>query len=116
MTAILLALEMTAFSLEAVIDDVLNMINTLGKDRDIDLIVDMVPSQNFNLIGDPIRLQQILTNLLSNAIKFTEQGFVKITVDESVKIGTHVHFVISVEDSGIGIEPERIDTLFLPFK
>lgn len=67
------------------------------------------------LNGDPIRLRQIIVNLVANAIKFTETGEVVVTASlgDAVDAGVMIHFCIS--DTGIGIPPEKVDKIFLPF-
>ncbi|MGO4731970.1 ATP-binding protein [Paenibacillus sp. 2KB_22] len=67
------------------------------------------------LIGDPLRLRQVLDNLLSNAIKFTEQGEVQLQVDVRQQIMDTVVLVFSVRDTGIGIPPHQIEQLFDAF-
>lgn len=66
------------------------------------------------LIGDRLRLRQVLTNLFSNAIKFTEKGFVRVQVS-STATGNTVQVVVVVEDSGIGMSEEQIARLFEEF-
>ncbi|MCL2665422.1 MAG: ATP-binding protein, partial [Defluviitaleaceae bacterium] len=67
------------------------------------------------LIGDPLRLRQALLNLLSNAVKFTDNGSVvlDISVAESTESDTSLHF--SIKDSGIGMTPEQIANIFVPY-
>ena len=67
------------------------------------------------LIGDPVRLRQILINLMGNALKFTEQGDITLSVGGSQQMGQQVFLVFSVKDTGIGIAPERLDELFNKF-
>ena len=67
------------------------------------------------LVGDPLRLRQVLWNLVGNAIKFTEQGGVKVQVSGSADADGQVDLVLAVSDSGIGIEPEQIKRVFEPF-
>lgn len=68
-----------------------------------------IPSQ---LLGDPTRLRQILLNLLSNAFKFTESGFVTITANSKSHGPSSVMLFIVISDSGIGIAPDKINTIF----
>src|SRR6202023_3029369 len=67
------------------------------------------------IIGDPIRLRQVLTNLLGNAIKFTEKGDVKLHIEAAAPGGntTVLHFAVS--DTGIGIPPDRREHVFEAF-
>ncbi len=65
--------------------------------------------------GDPARLRQILTNLVGNAIKFTERGSVKLTL-RLEPVGDGSRYVIDVQDSGIGIPADKIETVFEPFE
>ncbi len=67
------------------------------------------------LIGDPVRLRQILINLLGNALKFTEKGGITLSVSGGQKIGEQVFLVFTVQDTGIGIPPERLEELFHKF-
>jgi PAS domain S-box-containing protein len=67
------------------------------------------------LVGDSVRLTQVLTNLLSNAIKFTERGGVKLRVRQMPGIAEHAALAFSVQDTGIGISPDEQARLFAPF-
>ncbi len=67
------------------------------------------------LVGDPVRLRQILGNLLSNAVKFTSQGRIDVSVAMRRQMGTHALVGISVEDTGTGIDAATLRTLFQPF-
>ena len=66
------------------------------------------------LIGDSFRLRQVLLNLLSNALKFTHKGTVSLRFDV-IELGEECHFRITVKDTGVGIAPEQLDTLFTSF-
>ena len=66
------------------------------------------------LLGDVLRLRQVLSNLLSNAVKFTEKGFVRLGVSSSF-VGNTVRVIFTVEDSGIGMSPDQITQLFEEF-
>ncbi|MFZ5580680.1 MAG: ATP-binding protein [Pseudomonadota bacterium] len=82
----------------------------LASDKGLRLTLDIDASLPSRLLGDPTRLQQVLTNLIGNAIKFTEQGGIEIRLtaaDGSLRI--------EVEDSGIGIPEDRLHELFHPF-
>ena len=68
------------------------------------------------VVGDPVRLQQVLTNLLSNAIKFTETGRVSLSVYPTVQEGRALQIVFQVKDTGIGIKPEQFAKLFKSFE
>ncbi len=67
------------------------------------------------LVGDPVRLRQILINLLENSIKFTEEGKVELSVDHSYE-AENVVLQFTVQDSGIGIKAEQIEHVFAPFQ
>ncbi|MGE3616999.1 MAG: ATP-binding protein [Gemmatimonadales bacterium] len=67
------------------------------------------------LVGDPVRLNQVLLNLVGNAVKFTERGSVTVTVGVSRRDGERVIVQFAVTDSGIGIAPDRLATIFEPF-
>ncbi|MDP2823884.1 MAG: ATP-binding protein [Sulfuritalea sp.] len=67
------------------------------------------------LIGDPLRLEQILLNLVGNAIKFTGSGHVEVRVGLAAGVDERVCLAVDVEDSGVGIRPEDVAGLFQPF-
>lgn len=68
-----------------------------------------------NLIGDPVRLSQILTNLISNAVKFTKKGSIVISADVKEKSASHTIIDFRVTDSGIGIPEDKLDLIFESF-
>ena len=69
----------------------------------------------YKVVGDPGKLSQILNNLLSNAIKFTKDGEVKLHVSSEPAEGEKINITFSVEDTGIGISPGKLDTIFEKF-
>ena len=104
------------FDLEQVVQNALFMVQQKAEGKRIELIVDFDPSKSLHhLVGDPLRLGQILINLLSNAVKFTETGHVRLSVrqQESDQEATNIAF--RVEDSGIGMTPEQVGRLFQEF-
>ncbi|MCL2755016.1 MAG: ATP-binding protein, partial [Oscillospiraceae bacterium] len=74
------------------------------------------PSVGKKLIGDPIRLRQVILNLLSNAVKFTNAGTVKLLAALNRIDETHAKISFEIKDSGIGMTPEQINRIFEPFK
>ena len=104
-------IEHRPFSLRDTVDASAQLVAELADRKNIDLVVQMVAGVPDRVIGDGIRLRQILLNLIGNAIKFTEDGHVELSV-RPARTGI-VRF--EVIDSGIGIRPELIDRLFQPF-
>ncbi|ALO41185.1 Multi-sensor hybrid histidine kinase [Pseudoalteromonas phenolica] len=109
-----LALEEAPFSLQEVLDNVVNINIIKVQEKDLELLLDVAPDIPLNLIGDPLRLGQILINLVGNAIKFTQQGEIKIIVTAAPhKQGVTLSF--TVQDSGIGMTPNQQKRLFQAF-
>jgi len=69
-----------------------------------------------NLVGDPLRLKQVLYNLLGNAVKFTENGSITVRIHLANPDSQHSSFVCSISDTGIGIAEDQLDILFKPFE
>jgi C4-dicarboxylate-specific signal transduction histidine kinase/ActR/RegA family two-component response regulator len=110
-----LTLEETELSLDGVANNVVSMLQERARDKRIALLVDnQVPTQA--LIGDPTRLQQALLNYATNAIKFTESGSVTLRIRLEEDIGNMLVLRFEVEDTGIGIEPEKVAKLFNNFE
>ncbi len=107
------------FDLETVMDDLCDMMGSMMGERNLDMIVSISPDTPRTLIGDSLRLRQVLMNLASNAIKFTESGRIVVDVAReeafSDDFGDHATLRFSVTDTGIGIPPERRHLLFTPF-
>lgn len=116
-----LAFEQVEFEVEAVIEGILHICEPKALEKSLDLRIDIAPGAKTRLLGDPLRLGQILLNLTSNAIKFTHQGEVVLRVrvlESSAAIDTHVPMMqlyFEVSDTGIGIDTSSMETLFQPF-
>ncbi|MBU1365383.1 MAG: response regulator [Gammaproteobacteria bacterium] len=109
-------LEAVPFDLELVAQNALFMVQQRAEGRDIELIADFQPARNLHhLVGDPLRLGQVLINLLSNAVKFTEKGHVRLVVSERSSDRLTSTFVCRVEDTGIGMTQEQVGRLFQEF-
>lgn len=109
-------LEEISFSLHQMIDEVSDMMRVRCQEKGLSLRVESDAINGKTYIGDPTRLRQIITNLCSNAVKFTEKGGVVITVTVSHADVAHYDLLhIAVTDTGIGIPPEKIDTIFEKF-
>jgi len=110
-----LTLERIDFRLEDVMDNLANLVGMKAGDKALELLFDVAQDVPTALIGDPLRLGQVLVNLGNNAVKFTEAGEIvfgveKVAEDES---GVDLHFW--VRDSGIGMTPEQCGKLFQSF-
>ncbi|MEK3706397.1 response regulator [Paenibacillus sp. FSL R7-0198] len=110
-----LMLEKVSFSPEEVIKRVADQIGVAIGHKDIEVIFTTDPDLPLTVIGDPFRLEQVLLNLLSNAIKFTEHGYVTLQAEVLSLETERVHVRFEVEDTGIGMSPEQLERLFVPF-
>ncbi len=109
-------IESTGFNFETLFDDCVAMFTYRSKESNIALTPAFMPDCPTWVSGDPTRLRQIIINLLGNAFKFTREGEIILqaqNLGESEPGLTRVR--ISVKDSGIGIAPEKLGTLFTPF-
>ncbi len=110
-------LEHIAFDLEKLIHDVLQVQVPKAREKALELVLDYPPELPRHYFGDPGRLRQILLNLAVNAVKFTEQGHVRVEVSAEAQAppGQACSLLISVVDTGIGLDPAQAETLFDPF-
>jgi signal transduction histidine kinase/CheY-like chemotaxis protein len=111
-----LELEAVPFSPRSSIADALKPLALRAHQKGLELICDIDPHVPAGVVGDPTRIQQVLTNLVGNALKFTERGhvFVAVREDSHAEGSTTLHF--SVTDTGIGIPPEKHDAIFEAFR
>jgi signal transduction histidine kinase/DNA-binding response OmpR family regulator/ligand-binding sensor domain-containing protein/HPt (histidine-containing phosphotransfer) domain-containing protein len=110
-----LELETIEFELPTAIEDVLELVARKAQSKGLELAGFSEPGVPQTLRGDPIRLRQILINLIDNAIKFTEQGDVSARVQLVNETPETATLRFEVCDTGIGIKPEVLDNLFMPF-
>ncbi|GHV30497.1 hypothetical protein FACS1894167_11430 [Synergistales bacterium] len=99
----------------SLINDVVNLIRVRIAEKPILFIVNIDPNIPNCLVGDEIRVRQVLTNLLSNACKYTNEGFIKMTVGADFTARDRAVFKFGIEDSGIGIKQEDMAQLFQKF-
>jgi two-component system, sensor histidine kinase len=107
--------EETEFEIRALVKDLYKTLLPKATEKDIDFsysVSDDVPDV---LIGDTLRLKQILYNLLSNAIKFTEEGFVQLIIERKNEFRNDERVLFIVEDTGIGIKDDKLDAIFEKF-
>nr|WP_315183683.1 response regulator [uncultured Albidiferax sp.] len=110
-----LEIERTAFDLEEVLANVVNVVADKAQAKNLELVCDLPASVPLQLVGDPLRLGQILINYTTNAIKFTERGEIHITVRLQAQSDSGVVLRFAVRDTGIGLTPEQIGRLFQSF-
>ena len=103
------------FNIASVLNDVINMSEVRKGAKDIRLIVNADPGIPRGLVGDEVRIRQIIINLMTNAIKFTEKGSVTLTVSRTLQ-DYGINLFVSVKDTGIGITEENIERLFTSFR
>ncbi|MDX2270305.1 MAG: response regulator [Bryobacter sp.] len=104
-----LEMEHIDFDLRSSIEDILELLADRAQEKGLELFANIDPALPSRFLGDPYRVQQIVTNLVGNAIKFTPAGSVAVRV----RLGDAVR--IEVEDTGIGVPADRRESLFQPF-
>jgi signal transduction histidine kinase/DNA-binding response OmpR family regulator len=109
-----LDLEAVPFSPEAMVEDVASLFWERARAKGLELAVHVSPEVPVLVIGDPTRVNQVVTNLVNNALKFTEKGGVMIDVSASIADET-AQLRFAVTDTGVGIEKSRIGAIFEAF-
>ena len=108
-------LEKVTFSLERIVKDVCKILDNQVKRKKLELTVDISSEIPGCLVGDPVRLKQILLNLANNAVKFTSNGSIHINVKMELATETNAYLLFEVSDSGVGMSKEQVSRLFMPF-
>lgn len=111
-----LELDRRVFTLEQVIDKTLDLVWEKAAAKGLEIKVDIDQDIPKVLVGDPLRLGQILINLCANAVKFTDAGHISLVVSALRQWDTGLELLMEVKDTGVGIEPEKVDQLFQPFQ
>jgi PAS domain S-box-containing protein len=110
-----LLIEQIPFDLPSLVDDTVAMVRNAAEAKGLAITLQIDPAVPHGLIGDPLRVGQVLLNYLNNAVKFTEHGEISVGVEavEASEAGTTLRFAVS--DTGIGLAPEHQGDLFEPF-
>lgn len=108
-------LESVPFNLRRSLEETLDTVAPPAREKRLDLALEMDPSVPDAIVGDSVRIRQVITNLVGNAIKFTAEGevVVQVSADPPAKNFQRIHFC--VRDTGIGIEEAKLDRLFKSF-
>ncbi|MDR2174651.1 MAG: response regulator, partial [Synergistaceae bacterium] len=107
--------ESKEYSFRRLLNDLVGVARLWFADKPIVFLVNADGNIPDNLLGDDLRIRQVLTNLLSNAVKYTRNGFVSLDIQMESVDARRVRLVFKVEDSGIGIMKEDMDKLFVDF-
>jgi signal transduction histidine kinase/DNA-binding response OmpR family regulator len=111
-----LELETVAFSIRTSIAAALKPLALRAHQNGLELICEIAPDVPAGVVGDPTRIQQVLTNLVGNALKFSERGHVFVAVRQDARTAGSAKLHFSVADTGIGIPPEKHQAIFEAFR
>jgi len=110
-----LELDEIDFDLRHILESVADILTVKAHDKGLELTCHISPDVPTALVGDPGRLRQVVVNLVGNAIKFTKKGgvLIQVEIEKEEESGVLIHFKVS--DTGIGIPPEKIESIFESF-
>ncbi len=103
------------FELEEVMDNLATIVGVKSQEKNLEFLMETAPNVPSSLIGDPLRLGQVLINLAGNAVKFTEKGEVLIRAELERELADQVVLRFTVKDTGIGMTQKEVGNLFRPF-
>ncbi len=109
-------IESVNFNLEQLLSEVIDMFAEPFNEKGIELILLKKPDLPINLIGDPLRINQVLINLINNAMKFTSEGCVAINIEYIHSLEDSIDLYITISDTGIGISSDRCERIFDPYQ
>lgn len=104
------------YKLTSILNNLSNMVLFKAQDKGLNFIIDVDETLPNELLGDEMRVKQILTNILNNAVKYTEKGHVKLTLKGEKQSEEKILLTVQVEDTGIGIKEEDRAKLFTQFQ
>ncbi len=110
-----LQMESIPFRLDEVLENLANLISVKTQEKNLELLFDTTPALPNSLLGDPLRLGQILLNLAGNAVKFTDSGQIIIRTEKETITDTEITVKVTVEDTGIGMSRKQCEKLFQSF-
>jgi PAS domain S-box-containing protein len=110
-----LEIEKIPFCLQDIVQNVANLAELKLVDKPVELLIDIAPNVSNRLLGDPLRITQVLANLVNNAVKFTEQGEIVIRVYKLPGTDLDDRIEFSVSDTGVGMGEETLARIFQAF-
>ncbi|MCX7092944.1 MAG: response regulator [Methylobacter sp.] len=110
-----LDLEFSLFSLDDLLNNLADLVGFNAEEKGLEIIFSVAPDVPRRLLGDPLRLGQILLNLTNNAVKFTEHGEIIISISVEFIDDMQCRLLFAISDSGLGMTQEQIQGLFKPF-
>lgn len=110
-----LEIEAISFSLREILGNLAEMLSVTSRQKNLEFIISEQEGIPKQLVGDPGRLKQILINLIGNAIKFTDKGHILLKIQIIDYKNDKINLKFSIADSGIGISPEKLTTIFNEF-
>jgi PAS domain S-box-containing protein len=110
-----LDLEYIDFDLEQVLQNLADMVLFRANEKGLEIIFDIAPEVPLSLVGDPLRLEQVLVNLVNNAVKFTDKGSVNVKIRVKSTESEKSELLFAIEDTGIGLKEEQKNNLFKAF-
>ncbi|TRX52730.1 PAS domain S-box protein [Thalassomonas sp. M1454] len=110
-----LDVETIEFNLGDALDNLVNFVSIKAEEKQLELLFDIEPELPMDLIGDPLRLTQVLINLANNAVKFTSEGEVILSITSKFINSDYVELKFAITDTGIGMTQDQQDKLFQPF-
>ena len=111
-----MTLESVEFELDAILDEINDAFARKAADKGLELIFAVAPDVPTTLVGDRLRLQQVLLNLVNNAVKFTEKGEIAVRIALQQRNGDDTVLRFAVQDTGIGISEDQRQNLFQSFQ
>ena len=109
-------LEQIEFRPQRILEGIRDMFQFTAEEKNVEFLIELDQLIPETLIGDPGKLNQILINLVGNAFKFTEKGYVRVYFKEEKRISDISHISINVEDTGVGIPPSKLGSIFRSFE
>ena len=110
-----LSMENINFNLEDVLNNISNLISIKAEEKKLEFLFQVENDVPYFLVGDPLRIGQVLINLTNNAVKFTESGEIVVAINVDEKTDDRVRLKFSVRDTGIGLTSDQMEILFQPF-
>ena len=110
-----LNLETIEFDLHKMVEDAVDLVSLEAHKKGLEAILCIEKGVPRMVVGDPVRLRQIIVNLFNNAIKFTKEGEIVVTIDKKHETDDHYKLFFKVRDTGIGIPRDKLNKLFKAF-